>query len=198
MNTAAKTVDVQTGDALIIVDIQNDFLPGGSLAVPGGDAVVAVLNDYIDIFERKALPIIATRDWHPVNHCSFQAHGGTWPSHCVANTHGAEFAPGLHLPPDVTIISKAATPELDAYSGFQGTGLDAVLRSLGVRRVFVGGLATDYCVLNTVLDALEQQYHVFLLNDAVRAVNLEPDDGVRAQNTMIEQGALPVQCRQLQ
>ncbi len=156
-----------------------------------------MLNEYIDLFVRKALPIIATRDWHPVNHCSFQAQGGTWPAHCVANTHGAEFAAELRLPPDTTLISKAATPEQDAYSGFQGTDLDAVLRSLGVRRLFIGGLATDYCVLNTVVDALEQQYHVFLLTDAIRAVNLQPGDGARAEQTMIEKGALPVQRRQL-
>jgi nicotinamidase/pyrazinamidase len=194
---SSKPIDLQDGDALIIVDVQNDFLPGGALAVKHGDEVVPALNAYIDLFLTKGLPIIATRDWHPVNHCSFQAQGGPWPPHCLANGHGAQFATGLRLPPDVTIISKAAAPDKDAYSGFQGTELEAVLRSHGIRRVFVGGLATDYCVLKTVNDAMENRYEAYVLSDAIRAVNVHVDDGRKAEQEMIAKGALLITTQDL-
>src|SRR5574340_133567 len=145
----------QPGDALLVVDAQNDFLPGGSLAVPGGDEVLPPLNRYLGIFTARNLPVFATRDWHPARHCSFRAQGGSWPPHCVAGTRGAEFAAALRLPPSAEIVSKATSAEQDAYSGFHGTGLDALLRAADIRRLFVGGLATDYCVLNTVRDALK-------------------------------------------
>jgi len=190
MNVAhTPAIELQDGDALIIVDVQNDFLPGGALAVPHGDEVVPVLNHYIDLFLTKALPIIATRDWHPVNHCSFHAQGGPWPPHCIANGLGAEFAAGLRLPAEFVIISMATVPDKDAYSGFRDTELEAVLRSHGVRRVFVGGLATDYCVLNTVKDALDNRYQVYVLNDAIRAVNVHPEDGRNAELEMVAKGA---------
>ena len=177
------------GDALLIVDVQNDFLPGGSLAVPHGDEVVTLLNRYLDTFGAQGLPVYATRDWHPQNHCSFREQGGAWPSHCVANTHGAEFAAALRLPPSTTVISKAVTPDVDAYSGFQGTDLDRRLRAAGVRQLFIGGLATDYCVLNTVRDALRLGFTVFLLRDAIRAVDVQPGDGQRAEAEMVALGA---------
>ncbi|MEJ2653589.1 MAG: isochorismatase family protein [Gammaproteobacteria bacterium] len=193
MNTArTAAIELQDGDALIIVDVQNDFLPGGALAVPHGDEVVPALNRYIDLFLTKGMPIIATRDWHPVNHCSFQAQGGPWPPHCIANTPGATFAAGLKLPAEAIIISKAVALEKDAYSGFEGTELEAVLRSYGVRRLFIGGLATDYCVLNTVTDALENRYQVYVLSDAIRAVNVNPDDGPKAEQAMIDKGAITI------
>jgi nicotinamidase/pyrazinamidase len=193
MNTArTAAIELQDGDALIIVDVQNDFLPGGALAVPHGDEVVPALNRYIDLFLTKGMPIIATRDWHPVNHCSFQAQGGPWPPHCIANTPGAAFAAGLKLPAEAIIISKAVALEKDAYSGFEGTELEAVLRSYGVRRLFIGGLATDYCVLNTVTDALENRYQVYVLSDAIRAVNVNPDDGPKAEQAMIDKGAITI------
>ena len=178
---------VRQGDALLIVDVQNDFLPGGSLAVPHGDEVVPLLNRYLRAFQN--LPVYATRDWHPERHCSFRAQGGPWPPHCVAGTHGAEFSVALQLPPAAAIISKAATPEQDAYSGFQGTGLNAQLRAANIRRLFIGGLATDYCVLNTVRDALKLGYEVFLLADAIRAVDVQPGDGQRAEQEMTKLGA---------
>ena len=178
---------VRQGDALLIVDVQNDFLPGGSLAVPHGDEVVPLLNRYLRAFQN--LPVYATRDWHPERHCSFRAQGGPWPPHCVAGTHGAEFSVALQLPPAAAIISKAATPEQDAYSGFQGTGLNAQLRAANIRRLFIGGLATDYCVLNTVRDALKLGYEVFLLADAIRAVDVQPGDGQRAEQEMTKFGA---------
>jgi nicotinamidase/pyrazinamidase len=179
-------------DALIVVDVQNDFLPGGHLGVNDGDAVVPVLNRYIARFREAGLPIVATRDWHPPGHCSFTAQGGIWPEHCVADTDGAAFAAGLELPDDAMVVSKADTVEADAYSGFQGTELAAQLSRRGVTRVFVGGLATDYCVLNTVRDALAADFEAILLADAVRAVDVEPGDGDRAIKDMRAQGATTI------
>lgn len=186
------SVELQTDDALTIVDVQNDFLPGGSLAVPHGEEVVPALNRYIRIFQEKALPIFATRDWHPSNHCSFKAQGGIWPPHCIQETRGAEFPPDLRLPEDAVIISKAVTPEKDAYSGFEGTDLHDRAQALGLKRLFIGGIATDYCVLNTVKDALSLGYEVYLLADAICAVNVQPDDGEKARDEMIRLGAKPI------
>ena len=186
------TVRLKPGDALVIVDVQNDFLPGGALPVPQGDEVVPVLNEYIHRFRQAGLPIVATRDWHPPDHCSFQAQGGPWPAHCVQGTPGADFAPGLELPDEALVVSKATESDQEAYSGFQGTDLDARLREMGVRRLFVGGLATDYCVKQTVLDALRLGYQVYLLTDAIRAVDVHPGDGEAAINEMRRAGALPL------
>ena len=179
----------QPGDVLLVTDIQNDFLPGGSLAVAGGDEVVPILNRYIGEFVACGLPVYATRDWHPEGHCSFHAQGGPWPVHCVAGTHGAAFAATLSLPPGTTLISKATRPDRDAYSSFEGTDLDARLRAAGIRRIFIGGLATDYCVLNTVRDARRLGYEVFVLSDAIRAVEVQPGDGRRAEAEMANLGA---------
>lgn len=192
-----QAVHLQPGDALIVVDVQNDFLPGGGLAVPHGDEVVAALNRYLATFQARSLPVYATRDWHPAGHCSFQPQGGPWPPHCIANTPGARFAAGLQLPPSATVISKATRADKDAYSGFEGTDLDARLRAAGVRRLFIGGLATDYCVLNTVKDALSCDYQVFLLEDAIRAVNVQANDGVKAERAMVAQGAMPMEWKML-
>lgn len=178
------------GDALLVVDVQRDFLPGGSLPVPRGDEVVPILNGYIALFRKHDLPIIASRDWHPPDHCSFMAQGGPWPTHCVAGTEGAAFAPSLELPHEAVIISKATTASKDAYSAFERTELNTHLRQLGVSRVFVGGLATDYCVLHTVCDALRLGYRVVLLLDAIRAVDVVAGDGERAIVTMQEAGAV--------
>lgn len=177
------------GDVLLVTDIQYDFLPGGSLAVSGGDAVVPVLNRYIEAFEAQGLPVYATRDWHPEGHCSFHAQGGPWPVHCVAGTRGAEFAAALRLPPATTVISKATTPDQEAYSSFQGTDLDSRLRAAGIRRIFIGGLTTDYCVLNTVQDARKLGYEVMLLTDAIRPVEVQPGDGLKAEEEMARLGA---------
>jgi nicotinamidase/pyrazinamidase len=177
------------GDALLIVDVQNDFLPGGALVVPHGDEVVPVLNRCIALFVAKKLPIYASRDWHPANHCSFREQGGPWPPHCIANTAGAAFATSLDLPLDTVVISKADTPDRDAYSAFGGTDLDARLKAAGIQRLFVGGLATDYCVLNTVKDARALGYAVELLADGIRAVEVQPGDGERALYEMHGAGA---------
>ena len=186
------------GDALVVVDVQNDFLPGGSLAVPHGDDVIPALNRYLAAFVRRELPIFATRDWHPPNHCSFQPYGGPWPPHCVAGSDGAAFAAALDLPASSTLITlKGTQPEKDAYSAFDGTDLDARLRGQGVARLFVGGLATDYCILYTVKDGLKAGYTVILLQDAIRAVNVRPGDGERAEAEMIRGGAMPIRWEML-
>lgn len=188
---------LRPGDALIMVDVQNDFIPGGSLAVAGGDEIVPVLNLYLNEFHRAGLPIFVTRDWHPKDHCSFRERGGPWPPHCVADSEGARFAPGLALPPSAVVISKGTALDEDAYSGFQGTDLDRRLRRAQVNRVFVGGLATDYCVRSTVKDALALGYQTVVLVDAVRAVNVQPDDGRKAGEEMARLGAVPMRHVQL-
>lgn len=182
-------VAIAVGDALLVVDVQNDFLPGGRLAVPQGDAVVPRLNRHIDAFVARALPVFASRDWHPLDHCSFAAQGGPWPVHCVAESSGAAFAQALRLPPGTRVISKATARDRDAYSAFEGTNLDACLRAGGIERLFVGGLATDYCVHATVRDARRLDYAVVLLMDAIRAVEVTPGDGQRAVDDMLRLGA---------
>ncbi|MDZ7737097.1 MAG: isochorismatase family protein [Gammaproteobacteria bacterium] len=182
-------MQLKDSDALIVVDIQNDFLPGGSLAVPDGDAVVPVLNEYIRHFTAHDLTVYATRDWHPEDHCSFEQQGGPWPPHCIAGTKGAEFSADLQLPADVIVISKATRQDKDAYSGFEGTDLAERCRAAGHERLLIGGLATDYCVLNTVLDALAEGFNVCLLSDAIRAVDVEAGDGDRAITDMKQRGA---------
>ncbi|HVC49202.1 MAG TPA: isochorismatase family protein [Burkholderiales bacterium] len=176
------------GDALLVIDVQNDFLHGGSLAVSGAEEVVPVINHYLELFSQKELPIYVTRDWHPPDHCSFHAQGGIWPSHCVAGTYGAAFSERLELPAGIRIVSKARVRDRDAYSAFEETDLDQSLKHDGVKRLFAGGLATDYCVLNTLKDALALGYTGVLLEDAIRAVNVKPGDGVRALNEMRQLG----------
>ena len=178
------------GRALIVVDVQNDFLPGGALAVPQRDEVIPVLNRYLAQFESEGLPVFATRDWHPSNHCSFNTQGGPWPVHCVKDTPGAAFPAALKLPASAHVISKGTTPEPEAYSGFEGTDLRERLRSSGVEHLFIGGLATDYCVLNTVRDAVRLGFQVSLLEEAIRAVNVKPQDGLKAVAEMHRLGAV--------
>lgn len=193
MNTVtASEIQLQSGDALLIVDIQNDFLPGGNLAVPGGEEVIPVLNGYIAKFQERDLPIYATRDWHPSNHNSFSSHGGEWPQHCIARSKGAEFPPSLLLPETAQIVSTGTEKGLPGYSGFEATALHSHLDHARIKRLFIGGLATDYCVLHTVRDALQYNYEVFLLQDAIRAVNVNPEDGDNAEREMIAEGAEPI------
>jgi nicotinamidase/pyrazinamidase len=185
-------IELGKGDALLISDIQNDFLPGGSLAVSEGEQVIPVLNGYIDRFSNRQLPVFATRDWHPVNHCSFIRQGGPWPEHCIAGSKGAEFSADLYLPASAYIISKGTDVEREGYSSFSNRTFKAQLDNAGICRLFIGGLATDYCVLNTVRDALNYHFNVFLLIDAIRAVNVQKQDGENAINEMIEKGAVPI------
>jgi len=181
------------GDALVVVDVQNDFLPGGALAVPRGDEVVPVLNRYLAVAASHDVVIVATKDWHPPHHYSFVERGGPWPPHCIIDSYGAQLSDALRLPPSAMVITKGSHPDIDAYSGFDGTDLERRLRGRGVRRVFVGGLATDYCVKNTVIDALIRHFAVGLLVDAIRAVNAEPTDGTEAVAEMMRRGAVPVE-----
>lgn len=182
-------------DALIIVDVQNDFCPGGALQVAEGDRVVAPLNRYIDLFAEQSLPIFATRDWHPAKTSHFKEFGGPWPAHCVQQSIGAEFHPALHLDHRAVILSKGMAANEDSYSGFQsvdseGTPLADLLRRKGVERIFVGGLATDYCVKHTVLDGLKHGFRVVLLCDSIRAVDLNANDGAVAIDEMVRAGAV--------
>lgn len=180
---------LQAGDALIIVDVQNDFLPGGSLPVPEADKVILPLNRYSREFAERGLPVYATRDWHPADHCSFLSQGGKWPPHCVADTWGAEFPQTLELPREtVETVSKGAYRDAEAYSAFEGTNFSNRLRMRGCRRLFIGGLALDYCVRATAIDALRLGFKVVLLQDAVRAIEARPGDGARATGDVLELG----------
>jgi len=181
-------MSTQSKQALIVVDVQNDFCPGGTLAVSHGDEVVAPLNELIDEFLERGDPIYKSRDWHPPQTKHFQAYGGTWPVHCVQNTKGAEFHPQLKDDPRIRVISKGLG-DTDCYSAFDETDLAAQLRDQGVQEVLVGGLATDYCVKNTVIDALKHGFKVKALKNAMRAVELNPGDGERAIQEMKAAGA---------
>jgi nicotinamidase/pyrazinamidase len=184
-------MELKTG--LLVVDVQNDFLPGGKLPVEGGDEVVPVLNKYLDLFTRKRLPVFASRDWHPVQTKHFEGGGGTWPEHCVMNTKGAEFHPDLKLPRHTNVVSKGTNPEEDGYTAFQGRNpdgrlLDDLLRARSVGELLIGGLTTDHCVKWSALDAVEAGFTVKVLGDAIRAVNLEPGDEERAIEQMKAKG----------
>jgi nicotinamidase/pyrazinamidase len=185
---------MQGKDALLLIDVQNDFCPGGALAVADGDRVVPALNRYIERFQKSRLPILATRDWHPEKTRHFKAYGGVWPAHCIQGTRGAEFRSDLRLAPEALVVSKGMAADEDSYSGFDGrdepgVALGEILRAHGIERLFVGGLATDYCVKHTVLDGLKQGFKVVLLDDAARAVDLRPGDGERAIAEMVQAGA---------
>jgi nicotinamidase/pyrazinamidase len=174
--------------ALIVVDVQNDFCPGGALAVPKGDEVVGPLNGLIEEFLLRDEPVYKSRDWHPPKTKHFKEFGGTWPPHCVQETRGAEFHPELLDDPRITVISKGMGDE-NNYSAFDGTGLARRLREQGIEEIWVGGLATDYCVKNTVLDALREGFQVKPIANAMRPVELQPGDGERAIEEMRQNGA---------
>jgi nicotinamidase/pyrazinamidase len=175
--------------ALIVVDVQNDFCPGGSLAVAHGDEVVAPLNELIAEFLDRNEPVFKTRDWHPATAKHFSKYGGIWPVHCVQNTPGAEFHSDLSDDPRITVISKGVDESADGYSAFDGTDLAKTLRDRGVEELWVGGLATDYCVKHTVLGARREGFEVKALADAMRAVNLKPNDSAQAIAEMRAAGA---------
>lgn len=181
--------------ALLIVDVQNDFCPGGALAVSEGDEIIPVLNRYIELFSKNRLPIFASRDWHPRVTKHFREFGGRWPKHCVQNTKGARFHPDLKLPKDAIILSKGMDPDKESYSAFHALDSNGVeflklLDTFGIEELFVGGLATDYCVKFSVLDALRLGFKVNLLTDAIKGVNLKPKDSEEAIREMIRHGAL--------
>ena len=192
-----SAIHLEQGDALLIVDLQYDFLPGGALGVTNGHEVIAPINHLIELFQAQGLPIVASRDWHPQDHCSFAAQGGPWPPHCQAGSPGAEFAAELALPDDAIVVSKADTAAVDAYSAFGGTDLSAQLRAREVVRLTGCGLATDYCVLNTVTDALEEGFDTLIVPEAMRAVDVKPGDGTRAIDRMVARGAVPVRLGEI-
>ncbi|OGP21402.1 MAG: nicotinamidase [Deltaproteobacteria bacterium GWA2_55_10] len=180
--------------ALVVADVQNDFCPGGALQITDGDKIVPVLNRYIKLFREAGLSVFITRDWHPPKTIHFIAFGGPWPPHCVQGTKGAEFHPEFYVPKEAIIISKGDDPNTDSYSAFdgkdeRGKGLADSLREKGVRRIFVGGLATDYCVKQTTLDGLKAGFEVTVLEDGVRGVDVKPGDSERAIDEMKRSGA---------
>ncbi|MEM4040546.1 MAG: nicotinamidase, partial [Ignisphaera sp.] len=181
-------IRIRSTDALIIVDMQNDFMPGGALPVPNALEIIPTINNYINMFKGNKAVIIATRDWHPPNHISFKSRGGPWPPHCIQGTKGAEFHPDLALPQDVLVISKAYDENIEAYSGFEGTNLDQVLKSREVKRIFICGVATDYCVKATALDALRLGYQVFLLMDAIKGVDIPRGSIAKAIEELLNEG----------
>ena len=182
--------------ALIVVDVQNDFCPGGTLAVAHGDEVVPPLNKLIDEFLERGDPVFKSRDWHPPTTKHFQAYGGTWPVHCVQNTPGAEFHPQLRDDPRIQIISKGLG-DTDCYSAFDETDLAKRLHEANVQEVLVGGLATDYCVKNTVISALSEGFQVKAVSDAMKPVDVNPGDGEKAISEMREAGAEIVPSKSL-
>jgi nicotinamidase/pyrazinamidase len=190
-------MDLTPHDALLVVDVQQDFLPGGALGIEGGDAIVPILRRYVAYFHEHGRPIFVTRDWHPPDHCSFREQGGPWPVHCVAGTPGSLPPDEFQLPESAVIIYKAIDRDKEAYSTLQDTPLHRHLRALNISRLFIGGLATDYCVLNTVKDARALGYDVCLLMDAIKPVNRQPDDGQRSETEMLALGALPVRVESL-
>ena len=183
-------------DALIVVDMQNDFMPGGALPVPNALSIIPVINEYIRVFEEAGALIVFTRDWHPPNHISFRSRGGPWPPHCVQNTPGAELHKDLRVPRNAIIISKAFKEDEEAYSGFKGIDLasgkdlNTILRERGVKRVFISGVATEYCVKATTLDAVDLGYQVFLLLDAIKGINQPPGSEEQAVNEMLSKGVV--------
>ncbi|WP_206205792.1 nicotinamidase [Thermococcus sp. Bubb.Bath] len=181
------------GEALIVVDMQRDFMPGGALPVPKGDKIIPLINECIKLFSKRGALIVATRDWHPPNHISFKENGGPWPRHCVRGTPGAEFV--VELPPDTVIISKATEPDKEAYSGFEGTELAEILREKGIKKLYVCGVATEYCVRSTAMDALKLGFEVHLLRDAVKGI--KPEDEEQAIRELEEKGAVIEDCYSL-
>lgn len=188
--------------ALLVVDVQNDFCPGGALAVREGDKIIKNLNQYTKIFFQKALPIFASRDWHPEETKHFKKFGGIWPTHCVQNTKGAQFHSLLKLPKETVIISKGMDPEAESYSVFDGFDNNKVpfiklLNIFEVKELYVGGLATDYCVKYSAIDALKAGFEVRLLIDAIKGVDLNTGDSERAIKEMVDHGAEKVSLQDL-
>ena len=185
---------MRSDKALVVVDVQNDFCPGGALGVRDGDAVIPALNGHIDAFLRQGDVIFVTRDWHPQVTRHFKKHGGVWPVHCVRDTQGAAFHPGLKVPEEAIVLSKGTDPDKEGYSVFsarddKGVGFETLLVTLGIKELFIGGLATDYCVKATGLEALGKGYEVTILVDAVRGVDLQPGDSDKALADLASRGA---------
>lgn len=183
-------------DALLVVDAQNDFFPGGALAVEGAEGIIPVLNAWIETAQDGGSKIYATRDWHPRNHSSFRTQGGPWPVHCVQGSPGAGFHPQLNLPSRTKIVSKGTSPDQAGYSAFETGELSDGLQQGDVLRLWVGGLAQDYCIKHTVLDALKAGLEVHLIRPATRPVNVRPGDGDEALYQMLAAGAILEESRE--
>jgi len=184
-DASVEPVRIDENDALIVVDPQNDFCAGGSLEVPGGDEVIPPINSAMPKFRH----VVATQDWHPPDHRFFQQYGGPWPFHCLQGSRGAEFHPKLNADLIQEVVKTGSDPYLDGYSGFAGTDLADRLRRHGVRRVFVAGLATDYCVKMTAIESVQNGFDTYVLTDAIRPVEVQPGDGERALRAMADAGA---------
>jgi nicotinamidase/pyrazinamidase len=189
VTTLTKKYTLTKSDALLVTDMQKDFLPGGALPIENGDEIIPALNYYIKHFAAAKAPVFASRDWHPADHISFKAQGGPWPPHCVQETSGAKFTAKLKLPNHTRVVSKATNSQKEAYSVFEGTSFARELKALDVKRLFIGGLATDYCVVNTVLDATKLGFETVVLVDATLGINQNPGDVNRAVETMLKNGA---------
>lgn len=189
--------------ALLIVDVQNDFCPGGALAVPEGDKIAPTINKYIKIFAKNKLPIFASRDWHPVKSKHFKDFGGVWPAHCIQDTKGAAFHPKLRLPKEAILLYKGMDPNKDSYSCFQaedqrGMGFLSILKLFGIKELYIAGLATDYCVKFSTHEALKQGFKVKLLTDAIKGVNLKPGDSEKAIKGMVKNGAKKITLKDIE
>jgi nicotinamidase/pyrazinamidase len=183
-----------TSAGLLIVDVQNDFCPGGALPAPGGDRILPALNRHLAAAHVLGMPVYASRDWHPPITSHFNAYGGEWPPHCVQGSAGAQFHPALSLPADVVVISKGDNPDRPGYSAFdgrtpEGKPLLVDLRDHQIDSLYVGGIATEYCVKATVLDALGAGLRVTVLPDAVTGIDIHPGDADRALEEMSRAGA---------
>lgn len=193
-----QSVKIGEGDALIIVDVQNDFCPGGAMPVEDGDVVAQSLSDASMLFGANGGRIFASQEWHPTDHQSFQGNGGTWPTHCVRGSAGAGFHSNLRLPVGSAIIRKGEDPSTQGYSAFEDSTLDAHLRRLDIKRVFIGGIATEYGVQHTVVDAIQNGFATFVLTDAISAINANPQDGEHAVESMVSNGATTIQLTELE
>lgn len=188
--------------ALLVVDMQKDFCPGGRLPVKDCLGIIENINKYLVKFKERNYPIFASRDWHPSETSHFKEHGGKWPEHCIQDTEGAEFHPELRLPEDVIIISKGVSKDKDSYSAFEGhsknhKSLEALLKEMGIRELYVCGVATDYCVKSSSLDALGLGLKVYLLMDAIKGVDVNPGDSQRALDEMLKSGVVKLTLRDL-
>src|SRR3989338_4427706 len=188
--------------ALLIVDMQNDFCPGGALGIKDGDKIIPAINKYIKIFSEKKLPVFASRDWHPKKTTHFKEFGGAWPRHCIQNSKGAEFHPKLRLPKETILLYKGMDPEKDSYSCFQaedqrGMSFSGILKLFGIKELYIAGLATDYCVKFSTHEALKQGFKVKLLMDAIKGVNLKPGDSEKAIKGMVKNGAKKITLKDI-